>query len=548
MFLATRGPSWLVSLCVLCLCCGAHALGDPALPQAVDCGIRELAYEYAGKITSTRRSSIFDALALSQCNKTFVDPTPHNKFPMHKPMDGALNLYVSPKGNDGGNGSEEQPFRTLHRALLQRRIMALASPITAPMNIYLMRGTYYMGSLGPLVVTPLDGGDATAPVNILPYDTSDVVLSGGVPLEGLAWKKYNAQGVYVAQLPSPLNFTSLFIDGTRMVRARYPNGDPTVPWSGYTNAAKGTPQVPVSGYVVNVSQPFLDQASWPTYMAMAGGPTSRFETFYSPFTESSVPYAFYINASTWTQHTWARPKEAVVHMMHPELWGNWQFTVKSLDTKTGLMNLTMGGWQESRGGAINQNSFYVENVFEELDTPGEWYLDVSGGLLYIMPPAGVDLNNAEIVAPMLNSVIEMRGWPNQPVQYVTIQGVTVTHTATTFFETYEVPSGGDWSIFRGGAVFVDGAANVAVTGCVFDQPGGNGVFLSNSVVYSHVTGNYFAGCGDSAIAVVGTSVLLIGTRATFPAFNNISGNHIHDVGVFGKQTAGYFQGTPASFR
>jgi len=29
--------------------------------------------------------------------------------------------------------------------------------------------------------------------------------------------------------------------------------------------------------------------------------------------------------------------------------------------------------------------FYVENVFEDLDAPGEWYLDRREGKLYYMP-------------------------------------------------------------------------------------------------------------------------------------------------------------------
>jgi hypothetical protein len=34
--------------------------------------------------------------------------------------------------------------------------------------------------------------------------------------------------------------------------------------------------------------------------------------------------------------------------------------------------------------------FYVENVFEELDAPGEWFLDSREGKLYYMPEPGVD--------------------------------------------------------------------------------------------------------------------------------------------------------------
>ena len=41
---------------------------------------------------------------------------------------------------------------------------------------------------------------------------------------------------------------------------------------------------------------------------------------------------------------------------------------------------------------VNKGSyFYIENVFEELDAPGEWYMDHDEGILYFMPPADLDL-------------------------------------------------------------------------------------------------------------------------------------------------------------
>ena len=38
-----------------------------------------------------------------------------------------------------------------------------------------------------------------------------------------------------------------------------------------------------------------------------------------------------------------------------------------------------------------------------------------------------------------------------------------------YLERYETPSGGDWSIHRGAAVFVDGAVDVHVDGCTFSE-------------------------------------------------------------------------------
>ena len=63
-------------------------------------------------------------------------------------------------------------------------------------------------------------------------------------------------------------------------------------------------------------------------------------------------------------------------------------------------------------------------------------------------------------------------------------GLEFAHTRTTFFDPYEVPSGGDWSIHRGGTVFLEGIEDVTVSHCVFNAPGGNALTISNYARFS----------------------------------------------------------------
>jgi hypothetical protein len=80
-----------------------------------------------------------------------------------------------------------------------------------------------------------------------------------------------------------------------------------------------------------------------------------------------------------------------------------------------------------------------------------------------------------------------------------------------------------------------------VSNCSFDQVGGNGVLLSNNVQNSSILGNEFVNTGDSAVVSVGSSVGIIGTAPTFPQGNTIANNHMHEIGIYGKQTSCYFQ-------
>ena len=99
---------------------------------------------------------------------------------------------------------------------------------------------------------------------------------------------------------------------------------------------------------------------------------------------------------------------------------------------------------------------------------------------------------------------------------------------------------------RSGALFVQDAENIQVTRCLFNQTGGNGVFLSNYVRNATIADNEFTLVGDSAIASLGSTNAVFGTAPTYPNQNTIANNHIHDFGVYGKQTSCYFQALTAN--
>lgn len=74
-----------------------------------------------------------------------------------------------------------------------------------------------------------------------------------------------------------------------------------------------------------------------------------------------------------------------------------------------------------------------------------------------MLPNGTDLATAELAIPVSDSVIVVKGSQSGAGAYaqnISFSGFTITQSRVTFLEQYEVPSGGDWSIHRGAAVFV----------------------------------------------------------------------------------------------
>ena len=113
-------------------------------------------------------------------------------------------------------------------------------------------------------------------------------------------------------------------------------------------------------------------------------------------------------------------------------------------------------------------------------------------------------------------------------------------------DSYEVPSAGDWSIHRGGTVFVQGAEGFVLDGCTFQQVGGNGVIISEYSRDARVTRNIFNRIGDTAVLVAGATGYYgptpwIHDDGNYPINTLVEGNFASEIGVFTKQTAFFFQ-------
>ena len=154
-------------------------------------------------------------------------------------------------------------------------------------------------------------------------------------------------------------------------------------------------------------------------------------------------------------------------------------------------------------GGINRGIQFVENVFDELDAPGEWFLNSKTHTLYFYPPAGLDLKNAVVEATRLRTLVEFRGDEEHPVKWITLRGLIFRQAARTVMDTKEPLLRSDWAIYRGGAVFFNGAEDCALEDSFMDQVGGNAVFVNNYNRRVAVRGTQIAKAGASGICFVG---------------------------------------------
>ena len=353
--------------------------------------------------------------------------------------------------------------------------------------------------------------------------------------------------IIVADLSSqdPTPFTTLFLNGRRAVCARYPDGNPetmglhTNP-TGYVQSAvkwlpppKSTPPLEV-----HVDSPQRNGTHFPQFHLFTGGPNAVFDPPNSLSVHTMNTGLEYSPSEGFASRSWKNPKTGVVHFFHPLHWGNFQYTLDERDEQNRQLKWSHGGFQFAHGDATGAE-WYVENIFEELDAPGEWFYDETEKKLYLYPN-GTDIPSSGI-GTKLQRLFNIQGSMDHPVYNITLMNITFMQTEPTYLEKYEVPSGGDWSIHRGGTVFVEGVDGFTMQKCQFDSPGGNGLFLSNYVRNAVIEGNEFKYTGDSAIAAVGSVDLIDGTNGNQPRGTKIVGNFVHEIGIYGKQTSAFIQ-------
>jgi membrane-associated protease RseP (regulator of RpoE activity) len=351
----------------------------------------------------------------------------------------AVDLYVSPTGNDANSGTKSsQPLASFSAARDAVRKVAGKEAVT----VHFADGVYYLPET--LLFTPADSGSARYPVIYTADHEGKAVLSGGSMLN-LQWEPYK-DGIFQAQTPAGLKIDQLFINGKNQRMARYPNYDANKKTDAY------------QGYAAD---------------------------------------AFSKERAT----NWADPTGGFIHAMHKSQWGGYHYLITGKDANGEVTY--EGGWQNNRKSGMHNEFRMVENIFEELDAPGEWFHNAKTGTLYYKPESGTDLATASVEVVRLRHLIEFQGSENAPVEFVTLQGFTVRHAARTFMDTKEQMVRSDWAIYRGGAFMLTGTEDVKILDCEFDQVGGNAVFVNNYNRRTLVKGCHIHDTGASGVCFVG---------------------------------------------
>jgi len=242
-------------------------------------------------------------------------------------------------------------------------VRKINAKMTGDIAVVLRGGTYPLART--LAFGPEDSGTNGHDIVYKAFEGETLILSGGKPVTG--WTQDGARWKAKTDIP---NFRQLYVNGVRATRAR-------------GNAPPGIALHGSDGYKL----PRADLADWRN--------------------QEDIEFCYLV---TWT-HSRCKVKSiakegdgAIVTMLQPH------FT----------MARTKEGVQVKLPNTI-------ENALELLDEPGEWYLDRKAHVVYYMPRPGEDMAKAEVVAPAIERLVELRGTLDKPVHNIQFVGLTFAH-------------------------------------------------------------------------------------------------------------------------
>ncbi|MCQ2456299.1 MAG: right-handed parallel beta-helix repeat-containing protein [Clostridia bacterium] len=276
-----------------------------------------------------------------------------------------LTIYVAENGDDAHEGTKENPIATLHEAA--RRAEGKGGA-----KIILRGGSYTLTE--PVVLTEAHSGTEESPLIFTAEKGEAPMISAGMKIPASAFVKLTDEkmlsrlkpevrdNVLVADITAAgitefgtVAGSNLFLNSAPLTLARYPND--------------GEPLIPVGERIIHTG--YEDRK-----------PSGDWE----------------IGIEDEKCLEWEWNDEIHIHGALCYEWNRYTTKIQAFDRE----NKTMRGFGAFENAPVmkgERNNYYFRNVFEELDLPGEWYLDRNDGKLYLWPPKALeDSDDLQFVA------------------------------------------------------------------------------------------------------------------------------------------------------
>jgi len=394
----------------------------------------------------------------------------------------SVHFYIALDGNDSWSGElpapnksgADGPFASLQRARDEVRSLRKKGHLRdIPVTVTLRGGRYRVTDT--LSLTEEDSGSEKAPMVYQAMPGEHARLIGGVSLTGFTPVTDPA---ILARLDPQARCKALQVDLKSLGVSDF--GQPAPVGGPKAELICNSKYMPLARYP--------NENQWMTITGIPEGGT-KYETdrgaHYGRFTYEGDRAARWKNTSDlWVHGYWVHD------------WSDQYQHVRKLDLDKREIwpQPPFHGYGYRKG-----QRFYFLNLLEELDTPGEWFLDRATGLLYFWPPW--DLAKAEVFFPELQKpMLRLKN-----TEHVSVRGIT-------------------FECSRSQAIIVEGGSHNEVAGCTVRN------FGAECAISISGTESGIRSCDVYELAGTGVS-LQGGDRKTLTRANNYAVNDdVHHVG------------------
>jgi len=346
-------------------------------------------------------------------------------------------FYVSPSGHDTYTGAANAPVASLSKAQLLIKKFKAANPnYEGDIVVHIGAGNYELQQ--GFVLDEAVTGSKQTPIIWRGANKEDVIISGGKKIKSSAFKKVSDPAILIrvgktagaALYQISLKELGILNFGKHQ---SYGHGQPVVPAPlelFFNNEPLTLAHYPNSGSI-KIGK-VIDKGSVPRI----GDTSNRGGLF----------------EYTDTRHAkWAGQKDIWLQGTFNYGFADDNINIETIDTLKKQIKLATPHLYGLANGKDFQ-AYTAYNILEELDSPGEWWLNIHTGILYVWPPS--TLETASIGISVLETPI-----------------VSIINQTYTTLEGLTIEAG------RGMGIYVEGGHNNTIVGCTIRNIGTSGIFM-----------------------------------------------------------------------
>jgi hypothetical protein len=379
------------------------------------------------------------------------------------PATAGLDIYVAPDGDDDNAGDKASPLATLTGA--RDRIRSIKASDGLPpggVTVWFRGGEYVMTD--SVYFTEEDSGTKDAPITYAAYRGETPVFTGGVYFNDSDLDK--ASGALAARLPAGVRSNvyaiNLFENGFTAEDLKY-NMDNDDAQGGLTFAVYAGDTALYPARYPNKVPGLFAENPYNEYIYIEDGGKwidgRHQDRVKHPVFQIPPALASRMN-------TWASTDEVWLSGMLTDTWLHEKNLIHKYNPASRTIELNRNAAWFDR--APNIGKYYFENVLEELDVPGEYYIDKSTGMLFFYPPEGVVMKDIRLKIPLMKATMIV----TRSASWLTFSDLTV-------------------ELGRGSAFSIEGGRHVTVDGCTVQNMSRMGFEIGDNTFEGWVLAEYY---------------------------------------------------------